>query len=80
MTAVRAKTIPAMMRRYRKQLEVLVIEDVQFLSGKSGTQLELFHTVQELVDGGARVVFKLEDCFRKMWLTGVGESATTRTE
>ncbi|MEE2664696.1 MAG: DnaA/Hda family protein [Myxococcota bacterium] len=57
MTAVRAKTIPAMMRRYRKQLEVLVIEDVQFLSGKSGTQLELFHTVQELVDGGARVVF-----------------------
>jgi len=57
MAAVRAKTIPAMMRRYRKQLEMLVIEDVQFLSGKSGTQLELFYTVQELADRGARVVY-----------------------
>jgi len=57
MEAVRAKTIPAMVRRYRKQLDLLVIEDVQFLTGKNGTQLELFHTVQELLDSGARIVF-----------------------
>jgi chromosomal replication initiator protein len=57
MTAVRAKTMPAFMRRYRSRLDVLVIDDLQFLTGKSGTQLELFHTVQQLADGGARVVW-----------------------
>jgi chromosomal replication initiator protein len=57
MAAVRAKTVPAMMQRYRRQLDLLVMEDVQFLAGKSGTQLELFYCVQELLDAGARVVF-----------------------
>jgi len=57
MAAVRAKTIPTFMRRYRGNLDLLVIENVQFLTGKTGTQLELFHTVQELVDRGARVVW-----------------------
>jgi chromosomal replication initiator protein len=43
-------------RKYRAQCDLLVLEDVQFLAGKSATQLEFFHTVQHLVDCGKRVL------------------------
>lgn len=56
MTAVRARTVAQVMRRYRSKIDLLAIDDIQFLTGKPGTQLELFHTLQELVDHGARVV------------------------
>ena len=56
MSAVRARTVPDMMRRYRSKIDLLVIDDIQFLRGKPGTQLELFHTLQELIDHGGRVV------------------------
>ena len=56
MSAVRNRTVPEVMRRYRSKVDLLVIDDIQFLRGKPGTQLELFHTVQELIDHGGRVV------------------------
>lgn len=56
MAAIRGKTMPNFKRRYREQCELLVLEDVQFLSSKSATQLELFHTLVHLADAGARVV------------------------
>ena len=56
MSAVRARNVPEVMRRYRNKVDLIVIDDIQFLRGKPGTQLELFHTLQELVDQGSRVV------------------------
>ena len=56
MAAVRTKVMPAFKKAYRASCDLLVIEDVQFLGGKPGTQLELFHTIAELVECGARVV------------------------
>ena len=35
---------------------LLVIEDVQFLEGKSATQLEFFHTVQHVLDAGGKLM------------------------
>lgn len=55
--AVRGERMAAFKRRYRSECDLLVIEDVQFLQGKKGTQLELFHTVAHLLDVGGRVVF-----------------------
>jgi chromosomal replication initiator protein len=55
--AVRGERMAAFKRRYRSECDLLVIEDVQFLAGKKGTQLELFHTVAHLLDVGGRVVF-----------------------
>lgn len=43
-------------RRYRHECEFLVLEDVQFLEGKTATQLELFHTLEHLARAGGRVV------------------------
>jgi chromosomal replication initiator protein len=56
MSAIRANETPAFRRRYRRECDLLVLEDVQFLAGKNATQLELFHTVEHLRLVGARVV------------------------
>jgi chromosomal replication initiator protein len=55
-TAIRNRAMDAFKRRYREQCDLLVLEDVQFLSAKSATQLELFHTVTHLMGTGARLV------------------------
>jgi chromosomal replication initiator protein len=56
-SAVRARHGGEFRRRYRQDCDLLVIEDVQFLSGKEATQLELLHIVEHLRLVGARVVF-----------------------
>ncbi|MAG32458.1 MAG: hypothetical protein CL908_16370 [Deltaproteobacteria bacterium] len=43
-------------RRYRRPIELLIVEDVQHFSGRTKTQLELFHTVQHVLDAGGRVL------------------------
>jgi chromosomal replication initiator protein len=43
-------------RRYRGAIGMLVVEDVQFFSGRAKTQLELFHTVQHVLDAGGSVL------------------------
>ena len=56
MAAIRSNETPAFRRRYRRECDLLVLEDVQFFAGKNATQLELFHTVEHLRLVGARVV------------------------
>ncbi len=56
LTAIRGKTMSEFKRRYREQCDLLVLEDVQFLSAKRATQLELFHTLVHLSDAGASVL------------------------
>jgi chromosomal replication initiator protein len=53
---VRSDRMESFKRRYRGA-DLLVVEDVQFLPGKRATQLELFHTIDHLLDSGARLVF-----------------------
>lgn len=55
-SAVRARHGGEFRRRYRQECELLVLEDVQFLSGKRQTQLELIHVVEHLRSVGARVL------------------------
>jgi len=56
MTSIRSQETAGFRRRYRRECELFVLEDVQFLEGKNATQLELFHTVEHLRLVGARVV------------------------
>src|SRR5262245_39016916 len=55
-SSIRARQGNEFRRRYRQECDLLVIDDVQFLSGKGATQLELLHTVEHLRLVGARVV------------------------
>lgn len=55
--ALRYRRMPEFRNRYRKQPSVLLIDDVQFLSGKDRTQEELFHTFEWLNERGTQIVF-----------------------
>ena len=56
LASIRAQKMPGFKRRFREQCDLFVVEDVQFLVGKKATQLELFHTVQHLLEAGSPVV------------------------
>src|SRR3989344_5594762 len=53
--AIRTSDTARMKRKFRN-LDVLVIDDVQFIAGKERVQEELFHTFNTLIDKGAQVV------------------------
>jgi chromosomal replication initiator protein len=56
MASIRSGSTGAFKRRFRDQCDLLVLEDVQFLGGKTNTQLELFHTLEHLRAAGRPVV------------------------
>jgi len=53
--AVQKSSLPRFRRKYRS-LDVLLIDDVQFLGGKDRTQEEFFHTFNSLFDGRKQIV------------------------
>jgi chromosomal replication initiator protein len=52
---IRRNTGDDFRRRYR-QVDVLLIDDVQFLAGKEQTQVEFFHTFNELFSANGQIV------------------------
>lgn len=58
--ALRSGQMGPLRQRYRRSLNVLILEDVQFLSGKRATQVELFHTLDHLLAHGKTVVLSAE--------------------
>jgi chromosomal replication initiator protein len=57
--AMRAKDTHSFKQRLR-QADVLLIDDVQFIAGKDSTQEEFFHTMNELISAGRRLVISAD--------------------
>jgi chromosomal replication initiator protein len=55
--SLRYRRMPEFRDRYRKQPTCLLMDDVQFLSGKDRTQEEVFHTFEWLKERGHQIVF-----------------------
>jgi chromosomal replication initiator protein len=57
--ALRSRGAEAFKRRYR-HLDVLLVDDVQFLQGKHHTEEEFFHTFNALYEGGSQLVLSAD--------------------
>lgn len=54
--ALQNKTIDEFHNKYRNNIDVFLIDDIQFISGKTSTEEEFFHTFDALVYSGKQVV------------------------
>jgi chromosomal replication initiator protein len=57
--ALKSKGSDAIKARYR-DIDVLLIDDVQFLEGKPATEEEFFHTFNALYEGGSQLVLSAD--------------------
>lgn len=55
-TSVQNGRAPSFREKYRKY-DVLIMDDIQFISGKDGTQNELFHLFNTLYEQGKHIIF-----------------------
>lgn len=53
--AIQSKKTEEFKKLYRHQ-DCLLIDDIQFIAGKEGTQEEFFHTFNELREGGKQII------------------------
>jgi len=56
-SALKYNTIGTFKDKYRKKCDVLILEDVHFLSGKDATQKELAMTLDYLLDADKKIIF-----------------------
>ncbi len=55
-TALQNKSMEEFRARYRRDCDVLLLDDVQFLAGREQTQEEFFHTFNVLHDAGVPII------------------------
>ena len=53
--AIRKKTLPEFKQHFR-EVDVLLVDDIQFLAGKDGLQEEFFHTFNTIQQAGGQIV------------------------
>ena len=78
--SIRGKSTQSFRKKYRK-LDLLVVDDVQFIAGKAAVQEEFFHTFNSVVSAGGQIVLtsdrppveinKLEDRLRSRFSGGL---------
>ena len=63
--AIREKTNEAFRKKYR-EIDVLMVDDIQFIANKTGTQEEFFHTFNDLYQHNKQIVLASDKHPRNM--------------
>lgn len=74
-TCINEKNYESFRNKYRKT-DVLLIDDIQFLIGKEGTQMEFFNTFESLVNSGKQIVITCDKAPKN--LTQLDDRLTSR--
>jgi chromosomal replication initiator protein len=75
MAAMQNNKIPLFKEKYRKY-DVLIMDDIQFLANKKGTQDELFHLFNSLYENNKQIVFSSD--VHPNFITGLEERLKSR--
>jgi len=54
--SIRTKTTDVFRKKFREDYEIILIDDIQFIAGKSQSQEELFHTISYAQDNNKQIV------------------------
>jgi len=73
--SIRDKDVGAFKKKYRN-IDVLLIDDIQFIEGKDRTQVEFFHTFNSLYDRNKQIIISSDRPPQK--LTSLDERLTSR--
>jgi len=78
--SIQEKTTQQFRKKYRR-LDVLIVDDIQFIAGKERVQEDFFHTFNSIVSAGGQIILtsdrppneisKLEDRLRSRFLGGL---------
>ena len=72
----RSSSIHRFKEKYRQNCDVLLLEDVQFLSGKSGTQEELSNTLESLMNANKKIIYSA--CYPPSEIPKLNENLKSR--
>lgn len=56
-SSFKTNSVPAFKEKYHRGCDVLLLEDVHYLSGKGRTQIELAHTLDSLFNENKKIIF-----------------------
>lgn len=79
--SIQIKDTESFRKKYRENVDIIMIDDIQFIAGKDGTQLEMFHTFNDLKADGKQIILSsdrppheiptLEDRLRTRFASGL---------
>lgn len=75
-TSFKTNSVDAFKNKYHKNCDVLLLEDVQYLSGKKRTQIELAHTLDALFNDDKKIIFS--GCYAPLDIPKLNESLRSR--
>ncbi len=75
-SSYKTNTINRFKNKYHKNCDVLLLEDVHYLSGKERTQIELAHTLDSLFNENKKIIFS--SCCRPAEIPKLNETLRSR--
>jgi chromosomal replication initiator protein len=72
----RTNSICAFKNKYHKHCDVLLLEDVHYLSGKDRTQIELAHTLDSLFSDNKKIIFS--SCYNPIEIPKLNDNLRSR--